>query len=530
LETHTLGRPSRVARRLLLRRLWQALSLVLFCVLLFHVAWPYADQFSARLLAEKEFVPAEIYLYADPLTSLTTSIAGRYPGISLIGLAAVFVASLIWPRGFCAYVCPLGTAVDLFDWAIGSRMRRFSLSTRGAWANTKYWLLTATLVAALFGVLLSGFFAAIPVATRGFVLLLGSAQLGLQKNWGMVRPPSVEYVLSVLLFLSILGLGLLGRRFWCRYVCPSGATFSLFSLFRLREREVSDSCISCGKCLEVCPFDAINGDFSTRPLDCALCGACRDACPVGAIAHVGRTRSAPVQAIGRPAGRVESRRELLLAAGAGALSAAAIRLGWLDLFVKKRRFLRPPGSVREEQFLDLCIRCGECFKVCPGPVLHPAGIEGGVEALWTPVAVPSWAGCHQDCNFCGEVCPTGAIRPLAIEEKRKTHMGLAVVDTRTCLPHRGEQDCDLCFQECQAAGYSAIEMREITLETGDLSGSGLSALDIEEAGRILAPFVERDACVGCGLCEYRCHTVWVKQRQALEESAVLAVPENEDRA
>jgi NAD-dependent dihydropyrimidine dehydrogenase PreA subunit len=162
-------------------------------------------------------------------------------------------------------------------------------------------------------------------------------------------------------------------------------------------------------------------------------------------------------------------------------------------------------------------------------VLHPAGLEAGLDALWTPVAVPSWAGCHQDCNFCGQVCPTGAIRPLPIEAKRKTHMGLAVVDTWTCLPHAGRRDCQVCYDECRAAGYDAIEMREIRLDVGEAPQGVMSPDEMEAASRILAPFVKPDACVGCGLCEYRCGTKWAKQQRLLDKSAIVVVPDNEDR-
>ena len=183
----------------------------------------------------------------------------------------------------------------------------------------------------------------------------------------------------------------------------------------------------------------------------------------------------------------------------------------------------------EGRFLQLCIRCGECIKACPGPVLHPAGLEAGLDALWTPVAVPSWAGCHQDCNFCGQVCPTGAIRPLPIKAKRRTHMGLAVVGTATCLPHAGKRDCQLCFDECRAAGYNAIEMRPIRLDVGDVPEGALSPAELEEASRILAPFVKPEACVGCGLCEYRCGAYWKKQKHLLDSAAITVVPEKEDR-
>ncbi len=119
--------------------------------------------------------------------------------------------------------------------------------------------------------------------------------------------------------------------------------------------------------------------------------------------------------------------------------------------------VRPPGSVPEESFLQLCIRCGECFKACPNNVLHPLGFQQGLEGLWTPQVVADWAGCESSCNACGQVCPTGAIRALPLEEKRVARMGLAIVDPRTCLPYAGREACQLCVDECHSAGYHAIE-------------------------------------------------------------------------
>lgn len=42
-------------------------------------------------------------------------------------------------------------------------------------------------------------------------------------------------------------------------------------------------CISCGKCREVCRFQAIDEDFSIDPYLCEGCGACVHVCPVEAI-------------------------------------------------------------------------------------------------------------------------------------------------------------------------------------------------------------------------------------------------------
>jgi len=156
-------------------------------------------------------------------------------------------------------------------------------------------------------------------------------------------------------------------------------------------------------------------------------------------------------------------------------------------------------------------------------VLHPAGQEFGWEALWSPVVVPSHAGCHQDCNFCTQVCPTQAIRPLSLAEKRKTAIGLAVINIKTCLAHTGKQECRLCFDECQAAGYRAIEMRPIELELDAIPEGMFSDVELEAMRSIEAPFVDTDACMGCGLCEYRCHTTYIKQQAVLVQSAIRIV-------
>ncbi|HOY60200.1 MAG TPA: hypothetical protein PK640_18930 [Verrucomicrobiota bacterium] len=100
-------------------------------------------------------------------------------------------------------------------------------------------------------------------------------------------------------------------------------------------------------------------------------------------------------------------------------------------------------------------------------------------------------------------------------------MGLAVVDSKVCLPHRGELDCRLCFEECLTAGYRAIEMRPSRLATGPVPEGTFSPEEVEQMGQIQAPFVNSDACVGCGLCEYRCQAVWVSQQRRLQRSAIV---------
>jgi MauM/NapG family ferredoxin protein len=514
------------------RRLVQVLALALYLVLFLYVAWPYAEVFDSSVLSSKEFLPAELFLLLDPLAVAAAAVAAGTLSIVHLWTVAILVFNSFVPRGFCSHLCPLGTLVDFFDWLVWKRMPWLKLESRGQWAQIRYWVLAAVLASSAAGVMLTGYFAAIPLLNRGLRLTVGALELGVFKHWEMLRPLEWTSHVAIAILVAVFLLGLLGGRFWCRYVCPTGALFSLANALRFTGQKVGSSCVDCGKCAKECPFDAIRADSTKRGLDCTTCHTCHGVCPTASISFGWRwDRRDAKETDGLPEGEITlSRRALLVSAAGGLGAAAAVRTGLADGFRRRRALLRPPGSAPEHEFLDLCVRCGECMKVCPGPVLHPAGLADGFEALWTPIAVPTWAGCHQDCNFCTQVCPTDAIRPLAIEEKRKTAMGLAVVDTETCLGYAGIEECRVCYEVCQRAGYDAIHLREIELEIHltEEEEASMSFDYIEQASHILAPVVDKDSCVGCGQCESRCHTVNHLNREdyRLALSAIVIIPEN----
>ncbi|MDA9778311.1 4Fe-4S binding protein [Rubripirellula sp.] len=482
--------------------------------------WPahYAEHFAAR-----ERLPVDLFLVIDPLVGLSTAIASR-SWVWSLGCAGVILAvSFLVPRGFCGYLCPLGTTIDLFDFLVGRRVKRFRVEGEGWWVHVKYYLLAATLFAATMGVLLTGFVSAIPVITRACLLIGEPVQTGLARGWHLVPATGFGHYLSIVLFLSILALGFFRERFWCKYVCPSGAVFSVSNLFRWTDRKVENSCIHCNKCVEVCPFDAIKPDFTTRGTDCTHCQTCAGACPTHAIKFVERWNVVELKvANDPPTGESSIGRRGFLSLAGGSVAASvggvsgAIATGMLSSEVNARGILpvRPPGSVPEDSFLDLCIRCGECFKVCPNNVLQAQGLEYGLAGLWAPKVEADWAGCDSSCNACGQVCPTGAIRSLTIDEKRVTRMGLAFVNEQTCLPYAGDGDCDYCVKECQAAGYDAIEYLQVGTELDE------QGQPIADSG-FLAPVVLGDRCVGCGLCQTRCFAINVKELGLLKESAIV---------
>jgi len=505
------------------RRLIQGVCLVGFLVLLLYVCWPYGSRDYAAQMQAKELINAEIFLALDPLLSISAALAARAWVWSLSWAAVIILVCLVIPRGFCGYVCPLGTLIDIFDWAIGHRFKFLRLKTEGWWINLRYYILVVTLLAAAFGLLLSGFVAAIPLLTRGMVFILGPLQLGLLRDWYLVPPMNKGHFISIALFALVLLGGLLRQRFWCRYLCPTGAVFSVANFLRLTERKVEITCVECSRCTDFCSFGAIGPGYRTRVLNCTFCQDCGGVCPKHSISFTGRWDKVDLKSKSEDIPKdIPRSRRCFLAGMAGSVAAGIAA----PALVGKSKGIpvRPPGSVAESSFLQLCIRCGECFKACPNNVLQPIGLDRGFDAIWTPQVVADWAGCEPTCNNCGQVCPTGAIRALPIDEKRAARMGLAIVDDHTCLPYAGRQDCRMCVDECAAAGYNAIEFIRVG---GEFDNDGAPV----EGSGYLAPVVQAEKCVGCGLCQMRCHNINVKNKKLLERTAihVEAGPGKEDR-
>lgn len=477
------------------RRLVQVLCLAAFAWLLWGAGRLAPSRDLAADFQAQASVKPQLLLWADPAVGPATSLASHSPSPALLGAAIVLAGCLIVPRWFCGYACPLGTLIDLNDWLIGRHVRRWKLRVERL-RFLRFGVLAGVFIAAAGGVMLLGYLAPIPLLTRGLATWTAGAWLG-----------------SVAL-LAVLAMTLLAPRFWCRVLCPSGALMSLISRFSVLGRRVNAACVSCGKCVEACDFSAIrDDDFQTRRDACTLCEACGAVCPVAAIdfvAPAGRVRPQPTD---------PTRRGLLagLAGGAVVLGGG----GWLLRTEEANAVVRPPGSVPEDMFFGKCVRCGQCLQVCPTQVLRPAGFAAGLRGLWTPVAATKHSGCDPTCNACGQVCPTEAIRPLPLDEKREARMGRAVVNERTCLPHAGRGDCQLCVEACRLAGYNAIEFRRVGVEI-DAEG-----LPVEESG-YLAPVVIAERCVGCGLCESRCQAVNV-QGGKLHAAAIQVSPEGADR-
>jgi len=114
--------------------------------------------------------------------------------------------------------------------------------------------------------------------------------------------------------------------------------------------------------------------------------------------------------------------------------------------------------------------------------------------VWTPALIPRLGWCSYDCHKCGQVCPTGAIPLLTLEEKRRAVMGQARINRDRCIPWAHLRLCTVCHETCPLSGSEKAVVLEQT-ETVDELGQRLM---------IQRPRVVEELCIGCGVCEYNC--------------------------
>jgi formate hydrogenlyase subunit 6/NADH:ubiquinone oxidoreductase subunit I len=200
---------------------------------------------------------------------------------------------------------------------------------------------------------------------------------------------------------------------------------------------------------------------------------------------------------------VGGRRAALAALGGVAFAVFLRRAGAAVPESRGRGVIRPPGSVPEEPFLARCIKCDACLNVCPTNVLQPAGLQAGLEGLWTPMLDMKHGYCDIECTLCGQVCPTGAIQRLTPAERSgkaerpdgtdgPIQIGTASYDRGRCLPWAMDKQCVVCEEVCPVSP-KAIFTREEDVALRD-GGSK----------RLKRPYIDADKCVGCGICEHHC--------------------------
>jgi ferredoxin len=479
----------------------------------------------------------------SPLGGLGASIASWKLAVAFWPALILLLAALLLGRFFCGWLCPLGATLDAGDRAIRFLRPTGRAAAPGGQAQAdkadfehvparrlKHYLLAACMVGAFLGLATFGLFDPLSIAVRSYVLvvhpyaskaladaamaLAGRPALGPLRAVLAAEPEPVFQLqgITLLALAALLALGLVRRRFWCRYACPLGALYALAGKLAPAKRSVTDACVECGRCAAACPMSCISPD-GRRTLndECILCLNCQPACAEGAVRFLAAAPAEQKQEVDL------TRRGALAAILGGAAAYPLLRLNPARKLAKADPLIRPPLAGRDpEGFLSRCVRCGQCMRACPTHAIQPAGLEAGIESLWTPKLVPRLGYCTYDCSACGRACPSGAIPRFNLAEKHATAIGLAYVDRSRCIPWRGYErrdeegfvadayNCGVCEEVCPVPG-KAVHFRPVlgSAEAPAQAGAPGKGGPAQQ-GELRLPYVRPEACVGCGFCEAVC--------------------------
>ena len=400
--------------------------------------------------------PINWILDLDPLTALATVLATGTLYATLTWALVAIGLTLVVGRFFCGFACPLGTINQATGWVarrglnLAGRVEANRHRRPQAW---KYYFLAFLLALAFMGSVQTGIIDPLPLLHRSVNLaLFPLADNGLGVLSDEPRFYASAWLIGVV-FLTVVGLNLVLPRFFCRFVCPLGALFGLLGRFSpWRIGKTSDKCGDCCICEEYCEGACRpSGKFIAG--ECVMCMNCLHRCPAGRVTFAGKPSAAGE--VGLP----DLSRRGFIVAGSGLLLASMWEVGGLAGANRDASLIRPPGALDEGRFLARCIRCGQCMRICPGNIIHPALFEAGLQGLWTPAVNYriGRSGCQPNCIACGQVCPTAAIRPFSLDEKQglgefaaqgPIRMGTAFVDRGRCLPWAMDRPCLVCQELC----------------------------------------------------------------------------------
>lgn len=191
----------------------------------------------------------------------------------LIKLIVLCLLTIIFGRIFCGFMCSFGAIGDWFYMLSEFIQKKISVKFPKISEKAQINLQKFKYVVLLFIVLLcfseNGEYVAKYSTWTVFSLIT-------QRNFKI----GTYIAGSVLLVFIIIGM-MLKERFFCQFICPLGAVFSLLPknfLFSVKKKE--EKCFNgCKACTNKCPVHLKYDEAGMREGECISCGRCFMVCP-----------------------------------------------------------------------------------------------------------------------------------------------------------------------------------------------------------------------------------------------------------
>ncbi len=423
--------------------------------------------------------------------------------ISSAGFIFVLLLTMLYGRVYCSSFCPLGTLQDLIS-GISKKINRkkyFRKLEDFKWL--KYSILTLTIISFFAGSIIlialldpfSNFGRIFSNLFKPVLILLNnllSASFEKSNVFLLYRIEIKNFSIAAVIasgsvFLLIILMSYNKGRLFCNTICPVGTFLGLVSKLSLNKIHIDkDKCNSCNLCTRVCKSGCI--DKKNKEIDftrCVSCFNCFNACPTGGITYKSSKNKLD---------NVEfdpKRRELISKTFLYFFSFSGFLLSQIKIIpkienkipVKKKFYSSPPGSKNIEHFTNTCTGCHLCVNACPTQVLQPSLYEYGILGILQPFMDYKTGFCNFECGECIDVCPSGAILPLTLEDKKLTQIGKAKFIKENCIVEIEKTECGACSEHCPTKAVKMVPYKNLHL-----------------------PEVKEEYCIGCGACEFACPT------------------------
>lgn len=194
--------------------------------------------------------------------------------LDLVVVLSVYPLTLLLGRFFCGWVCAMGSIGDLLT-AIRNGLKIKELKMEGS-ADQK--LKAVKYILLLFAVIFI-WVLQIVVIPQGLNPLDAFGVLVSLNNWDLLLS---TFLIATILLAAVLVISFFMPRFFCRYLCPTGAILSLLSLPRmLTIKKPRENCRNCTLCTQNCPMAIpLYKTDKSRSGECIECGQCVIGCPM----------------------------------------------------------------------------------------------------------------------------------------------------------------------------------------------------------------------------------------------------------
>ena len=429
--------------------------------------------------------------------------------LSTAGFIAILVLTLFFGRVYCSTICPLGTLQDVIGFMAQKKRNQSGFQFTEPKNVIRYSILALTVLLLVAGSSLllnlldpfSGFGRILSNLIRPIVLVVNNIaasaleHFGIytisRKQWAVMAPLSVGVSLVMLLLIGFFAA--MRGRLYCNTVCPVGALLSLLSRRAFVQiRMTPENCKGCRRCEAACKAGCI--DLKGMTVDnsrCVACYNCLAACSKGAIQLENKWQTG-----NGGTEHDQTRRNFICHSGVYLLALTGLVEPPKTIIQSKPTKIpeavtcpvSPPGSGSIARYTSICTACHLCVSSCPSRVLAPSFLEFGLSGVMQPRMNFRTAHCNYECTICMDICPTGALLPRSVEEKKRTQTGIAKFIKENCVVFTDNTTCGACSEHCPTKAVNMVPYQNPLHKP------------------LVIPEINPDYCIGCGGCEHACPT------------------------